>query len=689
MSNRFKIFLDSVFNRKGFKEADDATGKHKKVISTLSTAYKAFGKVAKGSLKLVQGAWKTATATTRKLILGTTAAVAGSITEFQSWNKEASKAWTMMDVGKDKFYKLRKEISRLSPEMGVAKAELGRGWYQALSAGVDKDELLPFLRTAAEVSVADGTTIETAIDGITTVLNAFMMRSSEARTVADKMFNTVRDGKTTFGELASYMAHAAPTAASLGVSLEDILGSVAALTKQGTPSSTALMQIRNIMLRLNQQMEEGEVKSLGFLEALDKIARDAGYSQKALGEIFGAETVGAVFGLTGSKMDSAKQSIAKLKNSTGALATAFGKVDSETGHWAKLWQTLRAYVSDIGAQFDTKLRPLVNSFVKTFKEGLDNPKFIGIVEKISTLLQTAVVNFISGIQTALDALGNSKAQGLLAGVIKGTITMGITFLAEALLSLGSVMVALAKIFSSTLAEDFYNLKIWGQKGRAQSAAAEKIQGMNMQQQMAYGVPKRLAARGQFQDIATPEERRQYQRDIRDWASTLSQEEAAKLATYDADKKIDNAVQGVKERIGRALNKLGKAWDTTTADFQQKTGVNLQDRFDVNKAYVMDALKPGLSTNAMVKNKDRTNMIGLRDYMTKGLTNDGGASSEDTKKKIQNAEEKAKEAAKTLALAARALDDNGEAQAQFAAHILQSLERQKQEIENAKQRAKGL
>lgn len=94
---------------------------------------------------------------------------------------------------------------------------------------------MKILEVSAKAAVGGLTETETAADAVTTILNAYKMSAEEAGTVSDQLFTTVRLGKTTFGELGASIAQVAPIAAAYGISIDQVLGAVASLTKQGTP----------------------------------------------------------------------------------------------------------------------------------------------------------------------------------------------------------------------------------------------------------------------------------------------------------------------------------------------------------------------------------------------------------------------------------------------------------------------
>ncbi len=113
------------------------------------------------------------------------------------------------------------------------------GLYQALSAGIPPDNAIEFLRTSGKAAVAGVSNIETAVDGISSVLNAYSMGMQGTGKISDLFFETVRLGKTTFDELAQNIGKVAPIANSAGVGIDQLFGAYATLTKQGIKTDEA------------------------------------------------------------------------------------------------------------------------------------------------------------------------------------------------------------------------------------------------------------------------------------------------------------------------------------------------------------------------------------------------------------------------------------------------------------------
>ena len=141
------------------------------------------------------------------------------------------------------------DLSKISPD---SPEKLANAYYQIVSAGYDGAEGLQLLETSAKAAVAGVTDTATAADGITTVLNAFKINASESEEVADALFNTVKLGKTTFSELSANISQVAPIAAASNIPLNEVLATVASLTKQGVPTAQAMTQIRSAIVGLNE-----------------------------------------------------------------------------------------------------------------------------------------------------------------------------------------------------------------------------------------------------------------------------------------------------------------------------------------------------------------------------------------------------------------------------------------------------
>lgn len=117
---------------------------------------------------------------------------------------------------------IQSNIGKLSLETGTDPIELRNGLYEIISAVGDVDEAYDLLRTSNKLAITGFTDIGNAVDGLTTVLNAYQMQLSEADRIANIFVKTQKFGKVTVDEFARDLAQSIPYATQLGIKIEEI-----------------------------------------------------------------------------------------------------------------------------------------------------------------------------------------------------------------------------------------------------------------------------------------------------------------------------------------------------------------------------------------------------------------------------------------------------------------------------------
>lgn len=244
------------------------------------------------------------------------------------------------------FKELKGGVAGLSKEIGVAQDVLVKGLYQALSAGVPRENAFTFMKVASKAAIAGVTDTETAVDGLTTIINAFGLKASDVERVADSMFTTVRGGKTTFAQLSDALFNIAPAAAAAGVSMEEVNAGIATLTASGVPTSVATTQLRAaltglqrpsedlnaIFQKLGFQNAQAAIESKGFAFALDAVRDaadgDSGKLQTLLGSVEAVAAANVIAGTGAAKMAAELDNQAKK---AGANQRAFEEMEKSVG----------------------------------------------------------------------------------------------------------------------------------------------------------------------------------------------------------------------------------------------------------------------------------------------------------------------------------------------------------------------
>jgi TP901 family phage tail tape measure protein len=333
----------------------------------------------------VAGAGKAAALALAGVGLAAGAAAIVSVKAFANFDAKMREVFTLMPgISKDAMQDMTGQVKDFAKEFGVLPNEVVPALYQAISAGVPANNVFTFLETAQKAAKGGVTDLETAVDGISSVVNAYGADVIDATKASDLMFTAVKLGKTDFNQLSSALFNVTPTAAALGVKFEDVTSALARLTAQGTPTSVATTQLRAALLeasksgtKLSDSIVKLSGKTFAELIASGKSTIDifddlrASMPEQAFKDLFGsAEAMNAVLGLTGPQAEAARLALAEMGSSAGATDAAFATMSGGLNdNIAKIKANVAVLALDVGE----KLAP---AFVQLTEWLLENgPKW--------------------------------------------------------------------------------------------------------------------------------------------------------------------------------------------------------------------------------------------------------------------------------------------------------------------------
>lgn len=366
---------------------------------------------------------------------------------------------SLVGLGAEEFAVLKKETLEVSSAIGIEANQAVQGLYQAISAGIPADNVMTFMETAGKAAIAGVTDIETSVDGLTTVINAFGLKASDAERVADVMFSTVKGGKTTFEELSASMFQVAPIAASMGISLEEVGAATATLTKSGVPTSVAMTQMRSAMVALTKPTEnmtgileelgfssgQAAIDALGFQGALAAIREKAEASDTSLANVFGrVEAVGAVLGVTGQNAEVFAGDYEAAMNSAGASGEAFALVNEGAGRQLELaiiqLKNMATVIGDAFLPVILKVtQALIRILVPITRWMQENPKLLQTIALVGGGV-SVLMALVGSLGLALFAIGPAiPALGVAFGLLLGPLGLVI-------LAIGALATAIATDF---------------------------------------------------------------------------------------------------------------------------------------------------------------------------------------------------------------------------------------------------
>jgi len=301
--------------------------------------------------------------------------------------------------------RLTKEAKSLAAQFGGSPTAQARAFYQAISAGASNAEEATNLLTAAnKLAIGGVTDITTAVDGLTSVTNAYSLDAKQAERVSDAFFVAMRAGKTTVGELSSSIGKVAATAATAGLSFEETLGSISALTTQGIATSEAVTGLKaalsNILKPSKAAADAAEelgvnfslsgLQSKGLAGFLDELVEATGGSEEKMLDLFGStEALNTVFALTGGAAETFDGIMSDMANSAGQTDAAFTKISNTMSQ--KL-SVLSGKFKATGVELGEFILKASTPFVDHLNANFDN--YVAYFKALGTATTTALNGLI-------------------------------------------------------------------------------------------------------------------------------------------------------------------------------------------------------------------------------------------------------------------------------------------------------
>lgn len=158
----------------------------------------------------------------------------------------------------------------MAGQVGTSATDLASGMYMVESAGYHGAAGLQVLKAAAEGAKVGNADMETVANAVTSALNAYHLKASDAATVTNTLIATVASGKMHMQDLAGALGNVLPIASTAGIGLTEVGAALATMTMQGVDANTAATYLRQTIGKLNvlTKAQSDEMKSLG-LNAVD------------------------------------------------------------------------------------------------------------------------------------------------------------------------------------------------------------------------------------------------------------------------------------------------------------------------------------------------------------------------------------------------------------------------------------
>jgi TP901 family phage tail tape measure protein len=337
-------------------------------------------------------------------ILGAAAAAAFGFAVKKSIDFELSMSRIegLVGIAAKEVKAFEKPLLAIARATGKGPNELAEALFFVTSAGARGQQALDILAASAKAAAAGLGETKTVADAVTSAVNAYGEANLTASESTDILVATVKEGKAEADSISGALGRVLPIAKQLGVTFDEVGGTVAALTRVGLDANEATTSLRAALSLVNKPGQEAidtlkeakltmqDVRDVivkdGMLEAL-LFLEDAfdGNTQK-LTKIFPNLRANAgVFSLIGDNAEKSRQIFEGVRDSIGQTDEAFSAFE----------KTTRADVDkalvDLGISFKTIADELLPATARAFvllAEGVEG--VVGAFKSLGAAIAEAV-----------------------------------------------------------------------------------------------------------------------------------------------------------------------------------------------------------------------------------------------------------------------------------------------------------
>ena len=324
-----------------------------------------------------------------------------------------AKVTTIADTSKLSTQQLSDQITAMSSKMGVAASDIAEATYQAISAGQDTSNAVAFAGQASKLAAAGFTSSSSAVDILTTALNAYGMSADQATHVSDVLLTTQNLGKTSVDELSASMGKVIPLAAAYGVSVENLSSGLAVMTANGIATAEATTYTKSM---LNELGDSGSTVGKILQKQTGKSFAQLNAEGKSLGDV-----LQILYNSVGGNSTAFAGLWSSVEAGTGALSLASGGADKFNSVLAQMQDSAGATEAAYETMTDT-FQHKVES-LQTLAENLGISLYNSMEGSLSDVAQWGI-DCLTQLSTALTE-GGPEAMMQAAGSILSDLASGI------------------------------------------------------------------------------------------------------------------------------------------------------------------------------------------------------------------------------------------------------------------------
>lgn len=375
---------------------------------------------------------------------------------------------TIADTSQKSLSSISKEVRTYSNETGEAASDMAEATYQAISASVNTADAAAFAGTATKLAVGGFTSATTAVDVLTTAINAYGLAASDATQLSDYLITTQNLGKTSVDQLAQSVGKVIPLASAYNVQMDNLSSAYAVLTANGIATAESGTYLKSM---LNELGDTGSGVSEVLLNSTGKTfaqLMEQGYS------------LGDVMAMLGNAVDGDSTAFNALWNSTEAGIGALSLFNAGADKYNSVLESMRTSAGATEKAYSTMADTTDKS-----KQRMENA-FNNLKISVGDVLNPALTQVYEGFTNVFAGMSDFVDEHPAVVAAISAITVGVGGFTGALAAYNLATTAakfVTEAFTATLAANPYVLAAAGIV--AVTAAAVTLTGVLITQSDEY------------------------------------------------------------------------------------------------------------------------------------------------------------------------------------------------------------
>lgn len=375
---------------------------------------------------------------------------------------------TIADTSQKSLSSISKEVRGYSNETGEAASDMAEATYQAISASINTADAAAFAGTATKLAVGGFTSATTAVDVLTTAINAYGLAASDATQLSDYLITTQNLGKTSVDQLAQSVGKVIPLASAYNVQMDNLSSAYAVLTANGIATAESGTYLKSM---LNELGDTGSGVSEVLLNSTGKTfaqLMEQGYS------------LGDVMAMLGNAVDGDSTAFNALWNSTEAGIGALSLFNAGADKYNSVLESMRTSAGATEKAYSTMADTTDKS-----KQRMENA-FNNLKISVGDVLNPALTQVYEGFTNVFAGMSDFVDEHPVVVAAISAIAVGVGGFTGALAAYNLATTAakfVTEAFTATLAANPYVLAAAGIV--AVTAAAVTLTGVLITQSDEY------------------------------------------------------------------------------------------------------------------------------------------------------------------------------------------------------------